>query len=94
MAVMAKDPGATLDYRFDWSANYLQGTEKLLSASFSVSPNEAGGLVLGTSGFNDISSWANLSGGLKNHRYRLTCSITTDSGRADDRSLIVRVQER
>ncbi len=94
MAVAAKDPSSSIDYHFDWGVNYLQGAEKIINVSFAVHPQEAGGVTLGINSFNDTSSWTSLSGGINNHSYRLTCTITTDSARIDERSAIIRVQER
>jgi len=94
MNVTIKDPGASLDYRFDWAGSYLESGETIISSSFSMSPIEAGGLAITATNFDTSASWAIVTGGIVHHTYTLTCTIETDQGRLDERSMVLRVQER
>lgn len=88
-----KDPGATLDYSFDWSAGYLTG--QTVSASFwEVVPAEPGGVVLVSSAATLAQTSAELGGGIAGHVYRVTNQVTFSDGRSDERSIELRVEDR
>ena len=89
-----KDPSAVLDYVFDWS-DWLATGETISSYVITVptgitletdSPyaqSESGGV---------ITYW--LTGGTSGSRYRVSCKITTNAGRIDERSMIIDCQNR
>lgn len=84
-----KDPDATLDYTFDWT-EWLASEETIFSHIITVdagitknSDSELDGL---------ITIW--LSGGIAGTDYTVACKITTDEGRIDERSIIIKCQER
>lgn len=83
-----KDPDAALDYTVDW-ARWLAGDT--IAASAWLVPV---GLVTGgkTNTASNATVW--LSGGAAGLSYTVTNRITTAGGRTEDRSFIVRVEDR
>jgi len=94
MSFLLKDPDAVLDYRIDWGAEYLASGELLAHSEWSVTPDEPGGLDLAGSDFDASSATARAAGGIAGHIYSLANRITTESGRVDERSIVIRVEER
>ena len=92
MTVFAKDPSSTLDYSFDWT-NWLAPGEAILSGSWTIAPSDAGVPVLAAETLTGAITAVNVGGGAVNSRYRLSCQITTDSGRTVERSTALRVME-
>ena len=94
MTLLLKDPEAVLDYAIDWGAQYL-GQGDLLSASdWSVAPDEPGGVAVVASGFDESVSTVQAGGGIAGRIYRLANRVTTQSGRIDERSIMLRVEKR
>ncbi|MEY2882601.1 MAG: hypothetical protein RL490_325 [Pseudomonadota bacterium] len=93
MSIFLKDPAATIDYAVDWSAGYLAG-QALAAADWLVAPVEAGGITLAASRFEPGRAVATLVGGIAGRVYRITNRVTFSDGRSDDRTLVVRVEER
>lgn len=88
MLKFRKDPDALLDYQFDWS-RWLQDHETIIA--FEIF---APGLTLDDS-VNDgqvVAAW--LAGGTNGTVYTVTCRISTNEGRTDDRSIKVWVEDR
>ena len=85
-----KDPDAVLDYLFDWSS-WLSVGEAISSHTITISGT---GLALDSSSENSgiVTAW--LSGGTLGTVYSVSCEITTDAGRTDERTMHIRVQER
>jgi hypothetical protein len=76
-----KDPQATLDYRFDWSA-WLD-VDTIVSVTWTV---PAGITQTATSNTTTTATiW--LSGGTVGTRYSVVCRVTTTAGRIDERTL-------
>lgn len=93
MSVRIKDPGARLDYRIDWAADYLD--EQIIVASvWTVEPHVPGGLVVAGHAFVPLATSVTLSGGVAGVTYRLTNRVTLSDGQIDERSLSIRVEER
>ena len=84
-----KDPDAVLDYTYDWT-RWLQPGETISSHSIIV----PAGITLGSSATGDglVTAW--LSGGVNGATYMVTCRITTNQGRTDDRSIWLSVLDR
>jgi hypothetical protein len=84
-----KDPDAVLDYTYDWT-RWLQAGETISSHSIIVPT----GITLGSSATGDglVTAW--LSGGVNGTIYMVTCRITTNQGRTDDRSIWLSVLDR
>lgn len=93
MSFLLKDPDALLDYAVDWGADYLAG-DALASSSWSVSPDEPGGVSIATSACDLLTSSVQVSGGEPGKTYRLSNLVTTASGRRDSRSVVLRVEKR
>lgn len=83
-----KDPDATLDYVWDWSA--WLGDDTIVTHVVTAED----GITVETSTVADgrVTVW--LSGGTARQAYRVTCSIVTAAGRADDRTSRFHVTER
>lgn len=86
---MTKDPGASLDYSFDWGAWLVDG-DTITSAQVTV-PD---GITLDgtTNTASTVTAW--LSGGTAGESYMATCRITTAEGRTDERSIRINVRQR
>ena len=93
MAIFLKDPAAALDYAVDWQTAYLAG-QSITASSWSVAPEEPDGLAVAVDVVAQGRSVATLTGGRRGRVYRLTNHVTFDDGRSDERSLVVRVEDR
>jgi hypothetical protein len=85
--VFEKDPDATLDYRFNWSA-WLSGDE-IATSSFLL-PD---GLTEVSSSNTALTATILVAGGTSCQRYRVTNRITTVAGRVTDRTVVIAVKE-
>jgi hypothetical protein len=85
-----KDPDAVLDFDFDWSAKWLATGETI--STFTVS--RTGDVVIDSSAQSGgvVTVW--LSGGTAGTTATVTCRITTNQGRTDDRTITVRIAQR
>lgn len=103
--VKLKDPDATVDYTFNWNDGYLDTapspSEKISTSTWSIdpapsSPVAAGELSESSSSNTGTTATIFLTGGTAGKTYRVTNKIVTDSNppRTDERTLIVRVDER
>jgi hypothetical protein len=93
MTLLLKDPGAVLDYSIDWGTEYLDG-DLLAASSWSVVPDEPGGVAVVGSDFDATVSTVKAGGGLAGRLYTLVNQVTLQSGRIDDRSIVLRVEKR
>jgi hypothetical protein len=93
MATYLKDPGASLDYTVDWGAGYL-GTATLTASTWTVLPVEPGGLVVSAQAQSTTRASVTLSGGVPGHFYRLANQVVMSDGKADERSIHIRVEQR
>ena len=84
-----KDPNAVLDYVIDWS-DWLGASETISSSAFTV----ATGLTKDSESDTDTTAIVWLSGGTAGTDYLVTCRITTNQARTDDRSVTIRVRQR
>ena len=88
-----KDPDAELDYAVDWT-DWL-GTDTIVGSTWTVAAG-SGIQVSNESvdpGGHVCTAW--LSGGtISTAPYRVTNEITTAAGRVDDRSLLIKIQNR
>jgi len=87
--VYIKDPGATLDYSFDWT-DWLGANETVSSTSWTV----PAGLTKVSESNTSYTSTCRISGGVDGTSYTVTCQITTNLGEIDRRSLQLTVQNR
>ena len=93
MTVVVKDPGTRIDFEFEWDEAYPDG-QAILASVWTVSPDEASGLVVAAAGNDLIRSTAALAGGIAGPGYRVTHRVTMSDGQIDERSMAVRVEER
>lgn len=94
MTLLLKDPEAVLDYAIDWGAQYLGQGDLLADSSWSVEPDEPGGVTVVGSLFGDSVSTVQAGGGVAGRLYRLANRVVTQSGRTDERSIMLRVEKR
>jgi len=92
MSFYLKDPDATRDYAIDW-APYLDG-RTIVASDWSVAPDEAGGIAIAEAGFDGARTAARLTGGIAGHSYSLANHVAFSDGSSDDRSLVLRVEQR
>lgn len=91
MTLFLKDPGAAVDHAVDWDAGYLAG--RIISAStWTVLP--AAGLTLTNPRSDSGRTAITLNGGTAGQICRVTNRVTLDDGSSDERTLVVRVEER
>lgn len=93
MEVFIKDPLANLDYSQDWrdaSKPWLQVGENIQSYVLNV----PAGLTQGSDSESNgkVTVW--LSGGTEDTLYQVEMKITTDLGRTDERTMLIRVEKR
>lgn len=84
-----KDPDATLDYKWDWTA-WLAAAETIDTVTWIV-PD---GITEGDTTHTDSTATIWLSGGTLGESYEITCRITTNQDRIDDRTRRIRVSSR
>ena len=93
MAIFLKDPGAAVDYAVDWSAGYLAG-QAIAASAWSVSPGGAGAVTIGADRIEAGRTVVRLSGGQVGTLYQITNQVTFSDGSADQRLLVLRVEDR
>lgn len=89
MARWLKDPEATLDYAWDWSA-WLEAGETI--DDYTITVPAALTLVSDSEAAGVVTVW--LSGGIDNAIYKAACRIETSLNRIDVRRIIFRMEER
>lgn len=93
MSFRLKDPGAILDYSVDWGAEYLNADE-IVASTFEVSPVELGGVAITASSFGSTVALVTVGGGIAGHQYRLVNHVVLQSGIEDERTILLRVEQR
>lgn len=88
-AEFVKDPDATLDYTFDWTEKLAEDEE--IAEPQIIVPDGMTLLYMEHTA-KTVTAW--LSGGVATSKPRVTCRITTNQGRVDDRSIWVKIAER
>ena len=94
MTLLLKDPEAVLDYAIDWGAEYLGEGDLLAESSWSIIPDEPDGVVIVASDLGERLSTVQAGGGIAGRLYRLANRVVTQSGRVDERSIVIRVEQR
>ena len=94
MTLLLKDPDAVLDYSIDWSTEYLGDRDLLTQSDWSVVPDEPGGVTIVGSDFDAGTSTVKAAGGVSGKIYKLINHVVLESGRSDDRSIVLRVEKR
>jgi hypothetical protein len=84
-----KDPSAVLDWNFNWT-NWLASAETISTATVTV----GSGLTKDSQSNTTTTVTVWLSGGTLGTTYEVTCRITTNQGRTDERTIGIRVTDR
>lgn len=92
MSYHLKDPDAAINYAIDWLP-YLAG-RAIVASDWSVAPVEAGGVAIQEASFDGGRTAVRLSGGIAGHGYGIANHVTLSDGSGDDRSLVLRVEQR
>ncbi len=96
--VKLKDPQAVVDYTFNWNDGYLDTSspaETISTSTWAVDPTPSPAeLTVSSDSKTDTATTAFLSGGTVGKVYRVTNHVVTSGGRTDERTLVVRVEER
>jgi hypothetical protein len=90
---IVKDPNATLDYSWDWSAWLADSTPDDTISSFQIIV-ASGTVTIGSTGHLNGVVTAMISGGAAGEKAAVTCRITTNGGRIDDRTIYLKIKER
>jgi hypothetical protein len=93
MATYLKDSGATLDYTIDWGAGYL-GTATLTASSWTVLPVEPNGIIIVSEMQTATRTSVTVNGGVPGHLYVIGNQVVMSDGKADERSITIRVEQR
>lgn len=88
-----KDPEAVLEYGVDWT-DALSPEVEILSSAWRVRPVEPGGIHIGADHVRDGIAAAMLGGGLPGHVYEVGNLVTLSDGSTDERSLMLRLEDR
>jgi hypothetical protein len=93
MKSFIKDTDAILDFQFNW-AEWLTDNETIEEYEIIIMPEDEDAIeVDDDEELNGVVTvW--LSGGILGRKYSVTCRITTDQGRTDDRTMNIRCVER
>ena len=92
MSFYLKDPDARVDYSIDWTA-YLSGPT-IVASTWTVAPDEEGGIAVAESSFETLRTAARLTGGVIGHSYTISNLVTLSDDSIDARSIALRVEER
>lgn len=89
--VVAKHAAAELIYAIDWPTSYLQEGLTISSSSWSIFPEEDGGLSIATGSETLASSITSVKvvGGLQRNYYRLRNIVVISNGEEDIRDITV-----
>lgn len=93
MALAVKDPGARIDFEFDWAGAY-PGGQAVVASSWTVVPAQPDGVMIAASAHDLTRTTAQLADGVAGRVYRITNRVTMSDGQVDERSVTVRVEER
>ncbi len=86
-----KDPGALLDYSWDWSEWLAEVDDTISSATVAV---PAGLTAVGSPVVDEGTVTQRVSGGEVDAAYTLVCQITTAGGLIDERSIYLTISNR
>lgn len=87
--VTSKDPNAVLDFVFDWTP-YLKPTQDNI---VNAAASKTGGITIDDVSFTTKKVTVWVSGGTVGETAQLTCTITTEDGRIDERSMFIKIKE-
>lgn len=90
MSIFLKDPGSMVEHVVDWDAGYLAG-RNITASVWEVSP---AGLTLSAARLAGGRAMITLGAGEAGRLYRVSNRVTLSDGSNDERTLVVRVEER
>ena len=93
MSLYLKDPDGIVSYAIDWGSAYL-GDLAIAASAWGVSPDEEGGVQILSTSHDFGRTAASVGGGRAGRVYRLANRVTLSDGSVDERSLVVRVEQR
>ncbi len=88
-----KDPEAELEYCVDWT-DALVADVSIVSSEWRVRPAEPGGISIGVARVGDGVAAAHLGGGVPGHVYEVGNLVTFSDGTMDERSMVLRLEDR
>lgn len=91
--MFVKDPDAELDYRIDWSA-LCGGGLSIVDSRWSVAPADTAAVVVIGHGHDARTAHVRVGGGAVGAVCRLANRVRLSDGMIDERTLVVRVEER
>jgi hypothetical protein len=91
---IVKDPTATLDYPFDWTAYLADVGDTIASAMFTITGSATAAITAQSNTTVKAVAW--IAGGAIGDTVKLNCKITTTStpARLDDRSVYIKIKAR
>lgn len=93
LTIFLKDPAAELAYAVDWGAEFAGG-QSIVASSWTIVPDEDGGLRTAVPQIAGGQANVMLSGGRVGRVYRVVNQVMFSDGGRDERSLVVRVEDR
>jgi hypothetical protein len=93
MAMFLKDPDGLVDYRVDWAAACAAG-QAIAESVWTVEPAGSDAPVVSGSSISDKVAIMRLSGGARGSTYRIGNRVTLSDGTIDERTLLIRVEDR
>jgi len=96
VAAYTKDPGATLEYGFDWGS-WLHAGEIITASTWTVVPSQpaqAGDITVSDSAVVLAITTAWLQAGVIGVQYTASNSVATSCGREDTRSITLDMENR
>ena len=90
-----KDPDATIDYGFDWSA-WLSDDDTISSSTWLLIMDDPtdDDLQLNLESFDSLKTKVWFDKGVTNMRYKVTNRITTSQGRKTDKTATIYIAEQ
>lgn len=88
-----KDPDAILEYRVDWNDALVLGVS-IMASEWRVKPVEEGGIAIVSTSREDGFGKVVLNGGLPGHVYEVGNLVTMSDGTVDERTVVIRVENR
>lgn len=88
-----KDPEAVLEYCVDWT-DALSEDVSITSSEWRVRPEEPGGISIGNDNIRSGITAVMLGSGLPGHVYEIGNLVTLSDGTSDERSIVLRLEDR
>ena len=86
------DPGDTLDYGVDWTAELSPRGDYITASTWTTDPVD--GMTIGAESFDNFTTTGWVAGGVEWYDYKLTNRIVTEQGRTYERSVTLMIRQR